>query len=258
MYMVRIPGELETFGAWPIEGAETRPGETWVYFSSQVVAKGFARAHGGRLERARWEVDLAYQKTWTAKPVGDKWWIAPAWDRSGTPPGRWRLEMKEGLVFGAGDHATTCASLELMERLNWADKRVFDLGSGTGILSEAALRLGARLVAGCDLEADAARMTHGRGVLAAHGPSMAFRDASFDILLVNIPGYVHLNLAPEYGRLLTPTGTLLLSGYYTWQAERIEAALPGFEKTAQIERGDGWVASIFSHARPTASSVAIS
>jgi ribosomal protein L11 methyltransferase len=113
-------------------------------------------------------------------------------------------------------------------------------------------------VVGCDLEADAARMTRDRGVLTVHGPSMALRDASFDILLVNIPGYVHLDLAPEYTRLLKPGGQLLLSGYYTWQAERIEAALPGFEKTAQIERGDGWVASIFSHARATASSAAIS
>jgi ribosomal protein L11 methyltransferase len=258
MYMVRIYGELEAFGTWPIEGAETRAGETWVYFSSQIVAKGFARAHGGRLERARWEVDLAYQKTWTAKPVGEKWWIAPCWDRGETPSGRWRLDMLEGLVFGAGDHATTCASLELMETLDWAGKGVFDLGSGTGILSEAAHCLGAQLVVGCDLEADAARMTRDRGVLTVHGPSMALRDASFDILLVNIPGYVHLDLAPEYTRLLKPGGQLLLSGYYTWQAERIEAALPGFEKTAQIERGDGWVASIFSHARATASSAAIS
>lgn len=258
MYMVRIPRELDEFGDWPIDGAEERPGETWVYFSSRVVAQGFARAHGSKIERARWEVDLEYQKTWTAKAVGERWWLAPAWDESETPAGRVRLEMKEGLVFGAGDHATTCGTLEMMERLEWRGKRVFDLGSGTGILSEAAWRLGAELVVGCDLEADAARMTRERGAAAVHGPSMALRDGVFDVLLVNIPGYVHLDLAPEYGRLLRPGGELVLSGYYTWQGERIEGALAGFVKRDQIERGDGWVASIFSQARATASSEAMS
>ena len=248
MYMVRVSGEFEDWGEWPVEGAEERAGETWVYISNQVVAKSFAKAHGGKLERARWEVNLDYQQHWQAKPVGTRWWLAP--EEEGAPPaGRIRLAMHKGLVFGAGDHETTCGMLEMMERVDFAGKAVFDLGTGTGILSEAARHLGAALVVACDLEADAARMAHQRGVATYQGPSFALPDGRFDILLVNIPGYVHLDLAPEYGRLLRPTGIAVLSGYYEWQAERIEAALPDFEKQAQILRGDGWVASIFSYSR---------
>jgi ribosomal protein L11 methyltransferase len=142
----------------------------------------------------------------------------------------------------------------MMERIDFSGKRVFDLGTGTGILSEAAKVLGAASAIACDLEADAATMAHERGVAAYQGPSFAMPDGRFEVLLVNVPGYVHLDLAPEYSRLLQQNGTLLLSGYYEWQAERIEAALPEFQKVDQILRGDGWVASIFSHARATASS----
>lgn len=253
MYMVRIAGTLEDWGEWPIDGAEERPEETWVYFSNQIVARSFAKAYSGKLERARWEVNLSYQDSWTAQPVGDRWWIAPAGDLT-VPAGRIRLEMARGLVFGAGDHDTTRGTLEMMERVDFTGRDVFDLGTGTGILSEAARHLGARLIVACDLEEDAARLAHQRGVTAFQGPSFALPDARFDILLVNIPGYVHLDLAPEYARLLRPGGTLILSGYYEWQAERIEAALPAFTKQDQILRGDGWVASIFSHARATPSS----
>jgi len=253
MYMVRVSGLLEDFGEWPIDGAEERPGETWVYFSNRVVAGSFAKAHSGRIERAKWEVNLAWQEEWAAKPVGERWWIAPERDEV-VPAGRHRLGMRKGLVFGAGDHDTTCGCLEMMERIDFVSKRVFDLGTGTGILSEAAKVLGAVSAIACDLEADAARMAHERGVAAYQGPSFAMPDRHFEVLLVNVPGYVHLDLAPEYSRLLGDDGVLLLSGYYEWQSERIEAALPGFGKVDQIVRGDGWVSSIFSHARATASS----
>ncbi len=254
MYMVRMAGNIEDWGSWPIDGAEDRPGETWVYFSNIVVAKSFARAHDSKVERARWEVNLDYQDTWVAKPVGERWWLVPEGDESLAPEGRHRLTMSKGLVFGGGDHDTTCGSLEMLESIRVAGRRVFDLGTGTGILSAAALCLGASIAVGCDLEWDAARMAHGRGVAAYQGPSFALPDGGFDVLLVNIPGYVHLDLAPEYGRLLRLGGDLILSGYYEWQAARIEEALPAFLKTNQVVRGDGWVASIFSHAAATASS----
>lgn len=254
MYMVRIAGVVDDWGSWPISGAEERSGETWVYFSSRLVAREFAKAYGSKVERARWEVNLDYQREWTGKPVGKRWWIAPDWDQSAAPEGRSRLGMRKGLVFGAGDHDTTCGCLEMMERLDFSSRKVFDLGTGTGILSEAAMQLGAAQAIACDLEWDAALMAHERGVAAYQGPSFALPDGGFDVLLVNVPGYVHLDLSPEYGRLLRPGGHLLLSGYYEWQAERIEAALVDFRRVDQILRGDGWVASIFSHATATASS----
>lgn len=246
MWQVTVPGEQEDFGDWPVEGAELRDGHSVVFFTSYKVARAFAKANSGKLAAAVWEIDLSYQRTWTAKPVGRLWWLRPSWDPTPAPAGRIELSMQPGLVFGAGDHDTTCAALEILEDAPVQGAQVFDLGCGTGILSEAAQRLGAQRVIACDLEADAAQMSHARRVATYQGSSFASRPELYDLLLVNIPGYVHLDLASEYARLLRPEGWLLLSGYYDWQVERIEAALgPGFTKQRQILRGDAWIGALY-------------
>lgn len=248
MWMVKITTPVEDWGEWPVAGVEERENYWLVYFSSRTVAQAFARAFRGKLEKADWTPDLRYQQDWKAFPLGERWWIAPERDTTPVPPGRHLLVMREGLVFGAGDHPTTQGCLELMERLPLAGRTVFDLGTGTGILSAAAKTLGAASVSACDTDAESAQMAHQAGVPVWHGPSLSARDHCCHVLLCNIPGYVHLDLAEEYRRLLTPGGHLLLSGYYEWQAEKIEQALTGFHKIDQIVRGDAWVSAIFAHA----------
>ncbi len=246
MWQVTIPCEREDFGDWPVDGAELKNGHSVVYFTNFKVARAFSHAHSGKLETAVWEIDLSYQRTWTAKPVGERWWLRPEWDDAPAPEGRHALIMQTGLVFGGGDHATTCAALEMLETIPLDGKSVFDLGCGTGILSEAASKLGAKTVIACDLEADAAEMSHRRGVKTYQGPSFASRGDRYDVVLANIPGYVHLDLASEYARLLRPEGWLVLSGYYDWQVEKIEAALDrSFRKSRQIVRGDAWIGASY-------------
>lgn len=246
MWQVTVQGEREDFGDWPVDGAELKDGTSVVYFTNYKVARAFAKANSGKLATAVWEIDLSYQRSWTAKPVGALWWLRPEWDDTPAPPGRHTLTMQTGLVFGGGDHATTCASLEILASTPIQGASVFDLGSGTGILSEAAHKLGAQSVVACDLEADAALMTKARGIDAYQGSSFASRGARYDVLMANIPGYVHLDLASEYARLLRSNSWLVLSGYYDWQVEKIEAALgPEFHKRQQIVRGDAWIAALY-------------
>lgn len=257
MWMVTVSKVLDDFGEWPVDGAEEKNGASVVYFSSRTVARAFAGAYRGKLAKAVWEIDLAYQETWTAKAVGTRWWLRPAWDNSAVPHGRIALEMKTGLVFGGGDHDTTCASLEMLELASCAGARIFDLGTGTGILSDAARALGAKTVAACDLEADAARMARERGMDCFQGPSFAARGQSFDVVMANIPGYVHLDLASEYKRLLIRGGELVLSGYYEWQVEKIDAAVgDDFVKLRQIMRGDGWIGALYRRSKASAAAPA--
>lgn len=244
MFMVLLKQPLESLDEWETLGAEETPGATRVYFSHLRVAQAFARRYQAKVQPAEWSIDLSYQDAWQAAPVGEKLWLMP--EGQTAPPGRIGLEMKRGLVFGAGDHETTRGCLELLETIPLQGKTVFDLGSGTGILAEAALRLGAKHVMACDLEWDAAAMTSQRGIPAIQGPSTSFRPQGFQVLLANIPGLAHLELIAEYHRLLAPSGYLILSGYYETQAARLEAALSGFQKIAQRPSRDGWVAATFS------------
>ena len=84
-------------------------------------------------------------------PIGEKLVVVPAWEEQ-PADGRVALRLDPGLIFGTGSHATTRMCLEAIETLAAPDKRVLDLGCGSGILSIGALVLGCREAVGCDID----------------------------------------------------------------------------------------------------------
>lgn len=130
------------------------------------------------------------------------------------------LVMQRG-AFGSGEHETTESCLELMEDLpGLQDARILDLGSGTGILAIAALKLGASHAVCVDIEEKAVqtamtncslndlddRVTHVIGTLAD------IADDQFDMVLANIYGDILLGIADPLSAAVKPGGRLLLSG----------------------------------------------
>ncbi len=151
--------------------------------------------------------------------IGSQFRITPP-GQSPSADGRHDLLMKRG-AFGSGEHETTESCLEMMETLDCIKgTRVLDLGSGTGILAIAALKLGAAYTVCVDIEAKAvetaqlnfrlnqldARATHLTGTLEV------VTDQSFDLILANIYGDILLDLADSLSARLKSGGTLLLSG----------------------------------------------
>jgi len=130
------------------------------------------------------------------------------------------LIMQRG-AFGSGEHETTVSCLEILENCPAVHgARVLDLGSGTGILAIAALKLGARHAVCVDIEADAvetARVNCQLNQLAAEvthitGTLEAVKESDFDLVLANIYGDILLDLAEDLTAKLKPGGILLLSG----------------------------------------------
>ena len=130
------------------------------------------------------------------------------------------LVMGKKGAFGSGEHETTASCLEQLEKLPVAGARVLDLGSGTGILAVAAVRLGAASVVAVDIEPAAAlscaanvRLNGMEGrIHTVCGELAAVGGGEFDLLLANIYADIHLALADEMVPLVPPGGTLLLSG----------------------------------------------
>jgi ribosomal protein L11 methyltransferase len=124
-------------------------------------------------------------------------------------------------AFGSGEHETTAACLEELARLpRLADAILLDLGSGTGILSIAAARLGAAHTVALDIDPQAVASCmenvllnglEGK-VVTVCGELASLADAAFDILLANIYADIHLSLAQDMVRLVLPGGHLILSG----------------------------------------------
>ena len=86
--------------------------------------------------------------------VGDRLYIVPEWEKGETaiPDGRTALYLNPGLIFGTGTHASTQLCLGGVEEFVKDGDQVLDLGCGSGILSIAALCLGARYAFGVDID----------------------------------------------------------------------------------------------------------
>ena len=99
--------------------------------------------------------DADWENNWKAfyKPmeIGERLMVIPDWEEA-DPKGRAALRLNPGLAFGTGGHATTRLCLTALEKIVAPGMKVLDLGCGSGILSIAALLLGAERAFACDID----------------------------------------------------------------------------------------------------------
>jgi len=179
--------------------------------------------------------------------------------RGEVPPGATAFEIDAGLAFGTGHHATTAGCLGALDRLHAAGKRfanVADIGTGTGLLAFAALKLwpDARAIAtdidpiSIDVTEENAAINrmalgHGAGQLllaVADGmdhPLIAAR-SPFDLIVANILAGPLVALAPAFAAALQPGGTVILAGLLDTQADAVIAAYQAVA-IRLVERGAG-------------------
>jgi ribosomal protein L11 methyltransferase len=159
--------------------------------------------------------------------------VTPPWLRAVAGPGEYLVVLDPGLVFGNGTHPTTCACLAAMEiacRAGSVD-RLLDLGTGTGLLALAGVKLGCRQVVAVDVNLLAARTTHRNvmlndaqdRVIVVNGRAEAWSGVAADLLVANI-GY------PVLRDIITGDEFLkqkwfVLSGLQTREAEKLRALL---------------------------------
>lgn len=160
------------------------------------------------------------------------------------------LLIQPKMSFGTGHHPTTHQVIALMQGLDFTDKHVLDMGSGTGVLGILAERLGAFSVMAVDndpwCEANArenAERNNCRRTQVVLGGIEAIEGSEFDIVLANINRNVLLEQIPVYTRCARPGAQLLLSGFYPEDVAHLEplAAQWGWHPQRSSEKG-GWMA----------------
>jgi ribosomal protein L11 methyltransferase len=163
--------------------------------------------------------------------IGARIFICPEWRADCTPAGRIRIEVNAGLAFGTGAHETTRLCLEAVERHLKPGMTVVDVGTGSGILAEAAVKLGAGAVHANDNDPEAVAVARenfvraGVKVTLSLGSADAFPENFADIIVANIsPAWIS-DLAPEWMRVLKPEGVAILSGFEGADIPRVVAAL---------------------------------
>ena len=202
----------------------------------------------------------SWQKYYKPMSVGERLYIVPEWERDEpVPPGKAALYLNPGLTFGTGSHASTQLCLAGLERYAAPGKPVLDLGCGSGILSIAALVLGASRAAAVDIDPKAVDVAYENAAMNGIGrdrytvragnvlsdPALVeeLSTGDYALVLANIVADVIIPLSAQVHRFLAPGGVFLCSGIIDTRSGEVAAALErsGLECMEKREQ-NGWVA----------------
>ena len=194
----------------------------------------------------------AWQQSFPAREVGRRLLVLPPWiEAPARAAGTERVIViiEPGRAFGTGHHGTTEGCLVLLEEALAAapGAAVLDIGTGTGILAIAAVKLGAPAVIAIDVDPDAvsAAQVNGErngcaGLLVRLAEPQEIPDR-FPLVLANLLTHTHLALAPQYARLVAPGGSLVLGGMLQDEDKRVSDALAGAGFTTRSRLAlEGW------------------
>jgi ribosomal protein L11 methyltransferase len=159
--------------------------------------------------------------------------------------------------FGSGHHATTRLCLTALQRLDLGGCRVLDVGTGSGVLALAAVRLGAAGALAIDVDGDALENARGNAMLNGIPSAVAFRRADFrdetglaaDVVLANLTGAMITEGAADLARAVAPGGALILSGITVEERDTVYRAFEcGFKMDWSAEE-DGWCGALLRKGR---------
>ena len=183
--------------------------------------------------------------------------IVPSWLDEPIAPGEVALRLDPGMAFGTGLHPTTRGCLTLLQSISPMPPVVLDIGSGSGILALAALRLGAERAVCFDTDPLAVEATLANAeaneladrVTAELGslpPTPA--GAPFSLVVANLVAAVLIDLAEPLAAHTAPSGTLLASGIIDSRADEVLLALTeaGFALEGRLDDGE-WVSLQLRH-----------
>jgi len=191
-------------------------------------------------------------------PIGRRLLILPAWIEQQDPE-RIAVKIDPSMAFGTGTHPSTQLCMELVEDYTRAAQPVIDIGCGSGILSIAAIKMGASRALGVDIDAASVKATRenssANGVLdqveVGLGSVQEIQKGVFSIrraplVLANILAPVLIHLFDDgMADLVAPGGNIILAGILAEQAAGVRAAAEayGLRFIEQRQIGD-WVALV--------------
>lgn len=226
---------------------DENPAEILPLFEERLKAAGVEYTlNTSGIQQEDWQ--NAWKKYYHAMDIGKRLAIVPGWENYETD--RTVITMDPGMAFGTGTHETTSLCLETLDELVKGGERVLDIGTGSGILAIAALKLGAATAEGVDIDPMCVR-TAGENALR-NGVQDRFRvlvgDLSdkasgvYELITANIVAAAILSLAPAVPALMAEDGRFLASGIID---ERKDEVLDGLKaaglRPVGVKEKRGWV-----------------
>ena len=183
-------------------------------------------------------------------PVGQKLLIRPTWEEVQDSGGRTVLDLDPGLAFGTGTHETTRLCMELLEQYVRPGMNVLDVGCGSGILSVAALLLGADKAVGVDIDelavktaVENAEINHVEDRFTGICGNLTDQvTGTYDIVVANIVADVIIMLTKDVEQFMKPDTVYLMSGIIDTREQDVLAAVEEHFTIIDRKEEKGWVA----------------
>ncbi|KNF09356.1 ribosomal protein L11 methyltransferase PrmA [Gottschalkia purinilytica] len=214
--------------------------------------KGLGEVSLSQVDEKDWE--HAWKKYYKPKKIGERVVVKPSWEKYEEQDEDIVLELDPGMAFGTGTHETTILCIRELEKHVKSDHVIVDVGCGSGILSVAAAKLGAKKVIGVDLDELAIKVSNENKKInnvddiidIRHGNLLDVVDEKADIIVANIIAEVIVILTKDIKKVLTKDGLFIASGIILEKIDRVKNALEedGLEVIDIITMGE-W-ASIVS------------
>lgn len=190
-----------------------------------------------------------WKKYFNPMNIGEKLLIRPVWRDDYDPQGRIVLNLDPGLAFGTGTHETTRLCLEALEKFTFKGARMLDVGCGSGILSVAALLLGAGSATGIDIDELAVKSSIQNAQLnnvserytGIHGNLAEKASGTYNIITANIVADAIIMLSGDIEKFMDENTVYIMSGIIDTRLDDVLPALPAsLEVFAQYEE-KGWI-----------------
>jgi len=174
-----------------------------------------------------------WKKYYKPVQVSNKILITPTWEEVNERPNQYVIELDPGMAFGTGTHPTTVMSIQALEKVIQGDEEVIDVGCGTGVLSIAAAKLGAKKVTAIDLDEVAVKsaklntkLNHVDSTVEVKQNNLLDHiSGNVDIVVANILAEVILRFVNAAARILKSNGYFIASGIIQSKFELVRKAI---------------------------------
>jgi len=184
--------------------------------------------------------------------VGEHIVVKPTWEDYEEKPGEVVVELDPGMAFGTGTHETTRMCIKALEKKVKKDTTVFDIGTGSGILSIAAAKLGAKHVVGVDLDPVAVESAKKNlefnkvnNIEILYGDLMEVVEGKANIVVANILADIIMFLSEGVRAFIEDEGYFIASGILNTQRDKVADKLKALDFIIEEVMEDGeWICII--------------